>query len=261
MFGLIGASILGNAANSAINGALSLHNQKKLFEFENKNKHQFEVADLRAAGLNPILSAMNPQTASVGGTSLSGSDGGTSSVNSALSYKAKKAEIKVAQMNAETELKKVQVEDKKAQAALITAQAAKDNSASTVALNDSHIALNKVMTSGYELDLKYKPALIASQLQEIASRSVANYASANASNAASAASYSIATRNAEEIKLTKQFIRKAAFDGSISQEKEAMLSKELNWYEDHPWMFNIKMFFKDIGPGVNAAATAATVAK
>lgn len=46
-----------------------LEAQKQLFEFENSNKHQFEIGDLKAAGLNPILSAMNPQAIGVGGVS------------------------------------------------------------------------------------------------------------------------------------------------------------------------------------------------
>ena len=46
--------------------------QRENWEYAQKNAHQFEVDDLKSAGLNPILSATNSQLASmpsVGGSS------------------------------------------------------------------------------------------------------------------------------------------------------------------------------------------------
>lgn len=77
--GLVGnvlGGLFGKATSSAIDLKSSkeliqaqLEAQKQLFEYENSNKHQFEVGDLKAAGLNPVLSAMNPQAIGVGGVS------------------------------------------------------------------------------------------------------------------------------------------------------------------------------------------------
>lgn len=71
-------NFFGNIAGKYISSAMDSHfshkkiqeqlaAQKSLFEFENRNKHQFEVDDLRAAGLNPMLSATNPSAIGVGG--------------------------------------------------------------------------------------------------------------------------------------------------------------------------------------------------
>lgn len=76
LLGSIAGSILGKFVSSALDSHYAgqqiekqLEAQKELFEFENSNKHQFEVKDLRAAGLNPVLSAMNPSSIGVGGVS------------------------------------------------------------------------------------------------------------------------------------------------------------------------------------------------
>ena len=76
LVGNVLGGIVGKAASSAMDLKSSkelilaqLEANKQLFEFENSNKHQFEVGDLKAAGLNPILSAMNPSAIGVGGVS------------------------------------------------------------------------------------------------------------------------------------------------------------------------------------------------
>lgn len=74
--GEIAGNLLGKWASSAMDSHYSsqvinkqLAAQKDLFEYENTHKHQFEVDDLRKAGLNPILSATNGQALGVGGIS------------------------------------------------------------------------------------------------------------------------------------------------------------------------------------------------
>lgn len=80
--GVLG-SILGNAVNSAfsgLNAETSYHYNLKLQKAVNSNRHQWEVSDLRKAGLNPILSATNGMGyANAGGVSIASSDSGLGS--------------------------------------------------------------------------------------------------------------------------------------------------------------------------------------
>lgn len=73
--------------------------EKDVWRFKQQNAHQFEVEDLRAAGLNPILSATNGQIA--GSSSVTDSGVG-SNVTSALSDAMKvKAQKEIALLDAE----------------------------------------------------------------------------------------------------------------------------------------------------------------
>lgn len=74
--GLIGTAMSGNSAKATAN--LQGQLQRENWEYAQKHAHQFEVEDLRAAGLNPILSATNGQLASMPG-SVSASDNGVGS--------------------------------------------------------------------------------------------------------------------------------------------------------------------------------------
>ena len=58
---IIGSKLTNSAAKSAANNANAFTEQQL------KNRHQWEVADLKKAGLNPILSAGG--TPSIGGSS------------------------------------------------------------------------------------------------------------------------------------------------------------------------------------------------
>lgn len=107
--GTFAGNILGKFASSAIDSHFSrglidkqLSAQKDLFEFENRNKHQFEVDDLKAAGLNPILSATNPSAIGVGGVSAPNwtSDDDLFSPAIAMAQQKKGLEIQDKQANA-----------------------------------------------------------------------------------------------------------------------------------------------------------------
>jgi len=105
----IGSNILGTAVNTLAGHWSAKQNaklSKDVWRFQQQNAHQFEVQDLRAAGLNPILSANNSQIAGVSSVSSpSVSDNGAfSSVVQAASAK----ELK--KMDLENELLKTKVD-------------------------------------------------------------------------------------------------------------------------------------------------------
>lgn len=95
--GVLG-SILGNAVNSAfsgLNAQTSYHYNLKLQKAINTNRHQWEVSDLRKAGLNPILSATNGMGfANAGSVSVAASDQGLGS-----SETSSNSAIKVTKLN------------------------------------------------------------------------------------------------------------------------------------------------------------------
>lgn len=102
--GLIGSAFGGNSAKKQ--AAL----QRQNWAYQQQNAHQFEVGDLKAAGLNPILSATNSQIAGMG-SAPSTSDNGfgagvTNSITAALTRQAN-----------------VEIEKTKADIALIEAKA------------------------------------------------------------------------------------------------------------------------------------------
>ena len=109
----LAGGILGNALGSAVNSAFDLNSYekkaeidynytKKLWDYQMQNKHQLEVGDLEAAGLNKILSATNGQAVSatpIGGSSGNNqSDLGTTAMQ--LAVEQQRAEIE--KTNAET---------------------------------------------------------------------------------------------------------------------------------------------------------------
>lgn len=115
-----------NKANAQAAAAANAFTEKQL-----KNRHQWEVADLKAAGLNPVLSAGG--TPSIGGSAVADvinpADSAVNAANTALAAKRLTEEIK--NIREDTELKK----------ASQVAQLANAKSASSAAsLNDAHAA-------------------------------------------------------------------------------------------------------------------------
>lgn len=134
--GLIGGGI--NSAYAQQNAQQNMELQKELWKYMQSNKHQLEVQDLEAAGLNKILSATNGQA--IGAPSVSGSADTSNTVNSAV---AAKRQYEVAKINAETE--KV-----KAEAERTNAQANADNAATNKAKADQEILESKARVPVYE---------------------------------------------------------------------------------------------------------------
>lgn len=113
--GLVG-NLIGNVAGKLFGSATDAHYQsqmmekqealqEKLFQFENKNKHQFEVYDLKAAGLNPILSATNGSAVGVGGVSISNFSSDSELYASAKQLELAKNAQKIEQQNADSNSK------------------------------------------------------------------------------------------------------------------------------------------------------------
>lgn len=134
--GLIGGGI--NSAYAQQNAQKNMELQKELWKYMQSNKHQLEVQDLEAAGLNKILSATNGQA--IGAPSVVGSADTSNTVNSAV---AAKRQYEVAKINAETE--KV-----KAEAERTNAQANADNASTNKAKADQEILESKARVPVYE---------------------------------------------------------------------------------------------------------------
>ncbi len=111
----------GAIAGAVIGGLMSSHSAKKQasnnadlsrenWEYQQKNAHQFEVQDLQAAGLNPILSATNSQMA--GMSPVQGSDPGNfaNNINSALQGALERESKQELQAN-DLEIEKMKLEN------------------------------------------------------------------------------------------------------------------------------------------------------
>lgn len=116
------ASAIGNLGSSALASYVNWKHQKEVM----KNRHQWEVEDLRKAGLNPILSAGGQGTSGnapvvepvdVAGAMRSGAD------KDLKEAQAKQVEFQNSALAADTELKKAQTEVAKEASILTYAQA------------------------------------------------------------------------------------------------------------------------------------------
>ncbi len=135
----LGGQLLGNFLGNAVSNAQSLNAYekqknidyeftKKLWDYQMQNKHQLEVGDLEAAGLNKILSATNGQAvnATPFGGSLPVQDNKLGSTALQLSIEQQKAEIakteaETNQIKADTDKQRLGVEKQDADTRLFLA--------------------------------------------------------------------------------------------------------------------------------------------
>lgn len=101
--GLIGSAFGGNSAKKQ--AAL----QRQNWAYQQQNAHQFEVGDLKAAGLNPILSATNSQIAGMGSApSMSDNGAGAGVTNSITAALTRQANVEIEKTKADIALKEAQ---------------------------------------------------------------------------------------------------------------------------------------------------------
>ena len=116
----LAGGLLGGALNSAYQRdkmKAQVGAMKDLWSFQQKNAHQYEVEDLRNAGLNPILSATNSQLASMPSVStptsapFSGLGNGLgNAITSGLKLDLEKKRLELEKLRAEADIKKTEAE-------------------------------------------------------------------------------------------------------------------------------------------------------
>lgn len=84
LFGMAGASQ--QAASAKEQTILAAKLQRANWEYAQKNAHQFEIEDLRNAGLNPILSANHSQLASMPSVSIGSGASGYGQLGSIMAH-------------------------------------------------------------------------------------------------------------------------------------------------------------------------------
>ncbi len=99
--GAVAGEAVGQAVGSMFgrsNAKYSMGLSKDLWNYQQSNAHQLEVQDLKAAGLNPILSATNSQIASTPSAPSIDKSSGLSSAVSALQVASLKKDVQLKQL-------------------------------------------------------------------------------------------------------------------------------------------------------------------
>ena len=156
--GLLGATQARNSAQAQYNAQLGLMNaQYEHNKTMYQNRHQWEVEDLRKAGLNPILSANSGAVpAGVAGGSVSMSDAGaevSKGISSSQEVRLRSRELDIAEKNADTNY--VNALSQK-----LTAEAAWRNSGTQERVGYSAIQLN-------QKESEYKDTMIAFEKKQM----------------------------------------------------------------------------------------------
>lgn len=255
-------SWLGNfagAALGAVGGFLANRQQKKQFQMNYElaknqlyNQHQIEVADLRAAGLNPILSA-NGGNSTFGAVSGGSYENVGSSATSGYmaAQQAKNLEAQNSVIDAQIIKTRAEAQNVIADTALKQAQTANTKGlTSLIPLQRQNIfAMTeqaKAQTQSWQMQVKVAEANIQKILQdvenskritdasvnELNTRSEANEAAAGASSAAAARNYAEAGRidrltPAELEKLSSDAARNYADKNHLDADTERVLGESL----------------------------------
>ena len=116
LWSAIRGDVFGGLAGGVISSVLGSNSAKKQaalqrqnWAYQQQNAHQFEVKDLKAAGLNPILSATNSQIAGMGAApSMSDNGVGSGITNSITAALTRQANVEIEKTKADIALKEAQ---------------------------------------------------------------------------------------------------------------------------------------------------------
>jgi hypothetical protein len=116
LWSAIRGDVFGSVAGGLVSSVLGSHSAKKQaalqrqnWAYQQQNAHQFEVGDLKAAGLNPILSATNSQIAGMGSApSISDNGIGAGVTNSITAALTRQANVEIEKTKADIALKEAQ---------------------------------------------------------------------------------------------------------------------------------------------------------
>lgn len=217
---LLGAALIGAGAN-LIGGMISNHQQQKQFDSNYElardqlyKQHQIEVADLKAAGLNPILSANSGNStwaASSGGSYENLGSAATSGYmaaqqaknlqmqNNAIDAQIIKTRAEAQNVIADTALKQAQTANTQGLTSLIPLQRQNIWAMTEQAKAQTQNWLMQVKVAEANIqkalqDIKNSIRLTDASVAELSTRSEANEAAAGASSAVAARNYAEAAR-------------------------------------------------------------------
>ncbi|CDC18646.1 putative minor capsid protein [Clostridium sp. CAG:306] len=217
--GLLGGA--GSLGSGMLNFGQQKQMQQRQFDFQERmssTAHQREVKDLRAAGLNPILSAMN-------GSGASTPSGGMGSINTpdygASIREGVAAAAQLGRTKAETNFINQQA---------MTEQNKRENF-------DAQSALMRAEKIGREIENMNLPKKLKAELKEIASRVTVNLATASARQVEAVANKMNADTNRMVGKETARLNR----ESTKTQEKSNKFDKE------HPWIYGTSKLLGGIG--------------
>ena len=176
LFGLAGGSMQQQSAMAQLEKQAEL--QRQNWEYAQKNAHQFEVEDLRNAGLNPILSATHSQLAgmsSVGSASGSSAYSNlgsniSSAITSALENDRKKEEINLKSKEVELEKQRVELQQQTTALDLEMKEKQMDKLDNDIRIDNANLELRKALTNA-DIDVRKKNAF---QLSALAYKHIAD---------------------------------------------------------------------------------------
>lgn len=220
LWSAIRGDVFGSVAGGIVSSVLGSHSAKKQaalqrqnWAYQQQNAHQFEVADLKAAGLNPILSATNSQIAGMGSApSMSDNGVGAGVTNSITAALTRQANVEIEKTKADIALKEAQTNAANARTNAIsagiygddTSKASERYGAETAnikadtAMKNSSKALQDSQKTFYDIQgrelvrmtdaqiasifshMQNESALTSAQISEIETKKAVNYAQVKA---------------------------------------------------------------------------------